>query len=92
MFTDFEQTIATFNEAFSRMDLLQALLFALFFLFVWFLPAIVAVFRNRQHLGKIFLANVPAIASWIAWFALLVWAATGRRKVDREAAMEPAEQ
>ncbi|WGL15707.1 superinfection immunity protein [Microbulbifer bruguierae] len=38
----------------------------------------IAVFFNRNHLGKIFLANVPAGLSWIAWVALLVWAATGK--------------
>lgn len=45
---------------------------------IYFLPIIVAVFRNRANLGKIALVNVPAGMSWIAWTALLVWAASGK--------------
>ncbi|GAB2512552.1 superinfection immunity protein [Microbulbifer agarilyticus] len=42
------------------------------------MPSLLAIFFNRKHLGKIFLANVPAGLSWIAWVALLVWAVTGK--------------
>ena len=55
------------------------------FLAIYFLPSIIASFRNRRHLGKIFLANIPAGLSWIAWIALIVWAFTGKQK-------KPAEQ
>lgn len=50
------------------------------FLATYFLPSIIAGFRNRRYLGKIFLANIPAGFSWIAWMALLVWAFTGEQK------------
>ncbi|WP_323846450.1 superinfection immunity protein [Microbulbifer magnicolonia] len=83
MFTDFEQTLASFIDAFTNMGLAKGILFALFFLAVWFLPVIAALFFNRRHLGKIFLANIPAIASWVAWFALLAWAVTGKMRDKR---------
>ncbi|SHF20959.1 hypothetical protein SAMN04487965_1635 [Microbulbifer donghaiensis] len=90
MFTDFEQMLTSFIDAFSNMGLAKGVLFALFFLAVWFLPAIAALFFNRRHLGKIFLANIPAIASWVVWFALLAWAVTGKMRARKEA--EPAAQ
>ncbi|MEX2961859.1 superinfection immunity protein [Microbulbifer sp. TYP-18] len=88
MFTDFDQTLAAFTEAFRQMNWVQVLMFTLFFLVVWFLPAIVALFCNRRHLGKIFIANIPAIASWVVWFGLLAWAATGRL-TQKKIAEEP---
>lgn len=79
----FEQT-----EFFHQLSQINPLLWAVFvplFLAIYFLPSIIATFRNRQHLGKIFLANIPAGFSWIAWMALIVWAFTGKQK-------KPAEQ
>ncbi len=52
---------------------------------IYFLPSIIASFRNRRHLATIFLANIPAGLSWIAWLALLAWAISGKQK-------KPAEQ
>ncbi|SDK54486.1 hypothetical protein SAMN05216212_2607 [Microbulbifer yueqingensis] len=75
---EIETLVQNLWQALQSMGLLKGLLFALFFLVVWFLPALVALVANRRHAGKIFLACIPAIASWIAWFALLAWAATGR--------------
>ncbi|WNZ56188.1 superinfection immunity protein [Microbulbifer sp. MKSA007] len=49
-----------------------------FLLVFWFLPALIAFFLNRKHFGKILVANVPAGLSWLAWFALLAWAVTGK--------------
>lgn len=54
------------------------LVFGLFFLAVWFLPSLLALIFNRQHVGKIALLNIPAGFSWFAWVALLVWAVTGK--------------
>lgn len=54
------------------------LVFGLLFLAVWFLPSLLALVFNRQHVGKIALLNIPAGFSWIAWVALLVWAVTGK--------------
>jgi hypothetical protein len=47
-------------------------------LIFWFLPAILAAFLNRKHFKKILLACIPAGFSFIAWFALIGWAATGK--------------
>ncbi|MGI5309526.1 superinfection immunity protein [Rheinheimera sp. WS51] len=49
-------------------------------LVIYFIPTIIASFRNRANIGKIFIANIPAGFSWIAWFALIVWAFTGKQK------------
>ncbi|WP_237057354.1 hypothetical protein [Microbulbifer sediminum] len=78
MMTDIEALGQQFLQALQSMGLLKGLLFAIFFLVVWFLPALVALVANRRHAGKILVACIPAIASWVAWFALLAWAATGR--------------
>ena len=47
-------------------------------LIFWFLPAILAAFLNRKHFKKILIACIPAGFSFIAWFALIGWAATGK--------------
>lgn len=89
MFADLDQKIAGIIEALSSMGMVKGMLFALFFLAVWFLPAIAAIFFNRRHLGKIFLANIPAIASWMAWLALLAWAVTGKVRNRKGAGKKP---
>lgn len=78
MMSNLEQKFAAFLDLFAQMDPLQASIFVVFFFVVWFLPSLLAIFFNRAHLGKIAFANVPAGLSWIAWVALLVWAATGK--------------
>jgi hypothetical protein len=72
------QFIATFSSAWQQADLLFLVGFGLFFFAVWFLPSLLALAFNRQHLGKIALLNIPAGFSWVAWLALLVWAITGK--------------
>lgn len=72
------QVIAAFSTAWQQADLLFLVGFGLFFLAVWFLPSLLALVFNRQHLGKIALLNIPAGLSWVAWLALLVWAVTGK--------------
>ncbi|WP_444915223.1 superinfection immunity protein [Microbulbifer sp. ANSA003] len=80
MFTDVEQLLSGFSAFLSELNLLKAFLFLVFFLVVWFLPALIAFFLNRKHFGKILVANVPAGLSWLAWFALLAWAVTGKMR------------
>ena len=80
----FEQT-----EFFHQMSQMSPLLWVAFipaFVAIYFLPSIIASFRNRRHLGKIFLANIPAGFSLIAWAALIVWAFTGKQKKAAEQA------
>ncbi|MDP4536600.1 superinfection immunity protein [Alkalimonas collagenimarina] len=48
------------------------------FLFIYFVPTLIAVFFNRNHLGKIALANIPAGFSVIAWCALIGVAFSGK--------------
>ncbi|WP_202862839.1 superinfection immunity protein [Microbulbifer sp. A4B17] len=92
MFTDIEQLINDFSALLSEVSLLKGLLFLVFFLVVWFFPALVAFFLNRKHFGKILAANVPAVLSWVAWFALLAWAVTGKMRGKKGEASGPAEE
>lgn len=73
------------------MDIATALLFLAFFLCIWFLPTILALFFNRQHSGKIFLANIPAGVSWAVWAALIVWAFTGKITATKNKSFSPKE-
>lgn len=75
---DITQQFDFFMSQLTSMNLIQAVVFTLFFLFVWFFPTVVALFLNRRNLKMIFVANVPAVISWIVWFGLLGWAATGK--------------
>ncbi|WP_201276907.1 superinfection immunity protein [Microbulbifer sp. ALW1] len=78
MLSNLEQKFSDFLDLLAQMDPFQTAFFVVFFFAVWFLPSLLAIFFNRGHLGKIFLANIPAGLSWIAWVALLVWACTGK--------------
>lgn len=50
-----------------------------------FMPTILAHFFNRQNRKKVFLANLPAIISWVAWGALLVAAVSiGKDKDEKK--------
>lgn len=85
------QFIAAFRTAWQQADVLFLVGFGLFFVAVWFLPSLLALVFNRQHLGKIALLNIPAGFSWIAWLALLVWAVTGKlsNKLAVKARLKP---
>ncbi|MGQ8367155.1 superinfection immunity protein [Glaciecola sp. 1036] len=73
-----QQFFTAISTAWQQADFAFLVLFTLFFLVVWFLPSLLALAFNRQHAGKIALLNIPAIFSWVAWVALLVWAVTGK--------------
>lgn len=54
------------------------LIFIPFFVIIWFFPSVLAIFFNRKHLKLIFLANIPAGISFIAWGACILWAVSGK--------------
>ncbi|WP_444943132.1 superinfection immunity protein [Microbulbifer sp. ZKSA006] len=91
MFTDVEQLIDSISTFLGELSLLKAFLFLVFFLLVWFLPALIAFVFNRKHFGKIAVANVPAGLSWLAWFALLAWAVTGKMRGKKGSASDRVE-
>lgn len=70
--------LSVFTAAWQQADWVFLLLFGLFFLAVWFLPSLLALVFNRQHVGKIALLNIPAGFSWVVWGGLCVWAITGK--------------
>ena len=45
---------------------------------IWFIPTLLAIFSNRNHLKKIFIVNIPAGFSFVAWGACIVWAVSGK--------------
>ncbi|GIU14104.1 MULTISPECIES: superinfection immunity protein [unclassified Shewanella] len=59
-------------------------LLAIGVLFLWFLPAMLALIFNRKHFKLILLACIPAGLSFIAWGGVMVWATTGKA-VDKYA-------
>ncbi len=85
------QFIETFSSAWQQADWVFLVLFGLLFFAVWFLPSLLALLFNRNHLGKIALLNVPAGFSVIAWGALIVWAVTGKLgdKLAAKARLKP---
>lgn len=70
--------VSTFLNSAEQAGTLYWIAFGVFFLVVYFLPTLLALVFNRQHLGKIAVLNVPAGFSLIAWGALIAWAATGK--------------
>ncbi|ACJ26949.1 hypothetical protein swp_0104 [Shewanella piezotolerans WP3] len=52
--------------------------------FLWFLPALLALVFNRKHFKLILIACIPAGLSMIAWGGVLIWATTGKA-VDKYA-------
>jgi hypothetical protein len=76
--TSFKTMSQQFQQQWQHAD--QAFLFGVgvLVLLVWFLPTLLAMIFNRQHLGKIAILNIPAGISWLAWGALCIWAATGK--------------
>ena len=56
----------------------QMFLIGALVLFVWFLPAMLALVFNRKHFKLILIACVPAGLSLIAWSGVMVWAVTGK--------------
>lgn len=59
-------------------------------LVIYFVPTIIAIFRNRSQLKLVAIANIPAGLSWIAWVALIGWAVSGKAlpksKANKDAA------
>ncbi|MCL1095455.1 superinfection immunity protein [Shewanella kaireitica] len=53
-------------------------------MFLWFLPALLALVFNRKHFKLILVACIPAGFSLIAWGGVLIWATTGKA-VDKYA-------
>lgn len=61
-----------------QMDMWFLVWFVPLFLAIYFIPTMLALVFNRQHLGKIAIANIPAGFSMIAWAALIGVAVSGK--------------
>lgn len=80
----------TFFAIFEQASGLQLAIIGGLVAFLWFLPAILALFFNPKHFKYIVLACIPAGISFIAWGSVMIWAVTGkvfdryRDKVDTQ--------
>ncbi len=45
---------------------------------IWFIPTLLALFFNRKYLKQIFIVNIPAGFSFVAWGACIAWAVSGK--------------
>lgn len=49
-------------------------------IFIAFAPILVAIVRRYPNKRIVAVAYILALISWVAWLAVLAWAATGKRK------------
>ncbi|MGR2929340.1 superinfection immunity protein [Acidithiobacillus ferriphilus] len=56
------------------------LLGAIFGLFIYFIPSIVAAARHHEHFLWVLVLNIVLGWSGIAWIILIVWAILGERR------------
>lgn len=68
------------NQSNLTITLIAPILLALYFA-----PTIACVLLNRKHKKEIFVANIISGISWFAWFGVLLWAVTGKSKVEKSA-------
>ena len=71
------------NDTLAAFSLLAAL--GVPFLFIWFLPAIVAYRRHVEARGLLLLVLVVVGLTGLGWLGCLLWAALGVVEVPREA-------
>ena len=69
------EEIRTFMETQNVMVIAFAIIAGIIFIFV---PGIVALFRNPRRAKLIFVACIPSMFSFWAWFGLLAWAVSGK--------------
>lgn len=71
-------------EKLSQVDSAQLAVIIPTILILYFVPSIIAIFRNPNQLKLIAVANIPAGLSWIAWLALIGWAVSGKELPKRQ--------
>ena len=72
--------LATTSQDFS---IIGGVVLPIVFLFLYFLPALVANHRGRESQGMIWLVNILLGWTVLAWIVLLVVAFTGESKTER---------
>ncbi|NRA61025.1 MAG: superinfection immunity protein [Psychrobium sp.] len=65
-------------DSFTNFSSVQLMVTIPILLVIYFLPSIIAIFKNPKQLKLIVIANVPGGLSWIAWIALMGWAISGK--------------
>ena len=63
--------ISQMQENLSQLSTIQIILLVIAFLVIWFIPTFLGLIRNRKHIGKIFLLNIPAAFTFTSWFLLM---------------------
>lgn len=64
------ESIEPFMEAWQAMSSTQVALMAGGALLFIFVPTFLGLIRNRKHIGKIFLLNIPASFTFTTWLLL----------------------
>ena len=66
------------SELLESPNLLSVTSLLIVFVFIVFIPGMIALFRNPKRSKVIFFSCIPASLSYIAWFGLLMWAISGK--------------
>lgn len=67
-----------FLTQFENASVMQWSFVIVLMVFIWFLPAMLALIFNRRQAKLVAIACVPAGFSIFAWSAVLVWSVTGK--------------
>jgi hypothetical protein len=70
----FQERFADFTDALSGMDVVTMSIVLAITLVFWFIPTLLAAFRNRKNIGKIFLLNITVGWTTLGWTVLIFWA------------------
>ncbi len=65
------ESLQEFSLRLQDLTATEIALFTVFFLVVLFIPTFLGLIRNRKHIGKIFLLNIPAALTFTSWFLLM---------------------
>mgnify|MGYP000162097924 CR=1 FL=1 len=66
-----QDNIATFMEGVRQLTPAQIAFLVAAMLVFWFIPTFLGFIRNRRHIGKIFLLNIPAGLTFTSYFLLM---------------------
>jgi len=69
------EELRTFFETQNGIVIIIAIVAGIFFIFI---PGMVALIRNPRRAKVIFVACIPSMFSFWAWFGLLAWAISGK--------------
>ena len=66
-----QDMISEYQDAVATLSPIQMIVFFGFVIFISFIPTYLGFIRNRKHIGKIFLLNIPLCFTLTGWFILM---------------------